>query len=96
MEWDIDPQERRAASSTAALPHEVREQIRIRTGHMLACWARHGLDAQVSDAEQGRPRSHLPGVPSILLGSAQQEDKVDVQQPLNISFCNSQSPSFWQ
>jgi len=38
-----------AATPDSTLPveeQEVREQIRIRTGHMLACWARHGLDAQ--------------------------------------------------
>jgi hypothetical protein len=55
-----------AAQPDARLPAEeqyVREQIRIRTGHMLACWARHGLDAQANRPFGAADRFRLRGYP---------------------------------
>merc|ERR1719247_2004008 len=57
-----------AATPDATLPVEeqaVREQIRIRTGHMLACWARHGLDAQAIDPSEPLTVFASVGTPNL-------------------------------
>jgi hypothetical protein len=57
-----------AAQPDATLPVEeqaVREQIRIRTGHMLACWARHGLDAQAIDPSEPLTVFASVGTPNL-------------------------------
>jgi hypothetical protein len=43
----------------------VREQIRIDTGHMLACWARHGLDANAIDPSEPLSIFAQVGTPNL-------------------------------